>query len=404
MSLLPSFLSREPQIHDSFLGVDIGTTSAKVAVFALGENGVSLLGLGEEDYEGSDSRVALYKSPKVISVALQVALEKAGQGLGKLPKETIVGLSGEAVLGFSTQVRLNRGQASNSPITEAEMKQLYARTDQTSWEEAQSIYLAEKGHGKVHFDIIGSKINHIAVGEATVFEPLGKTGASVRITQFSSFAISEYLSAVQSVLSNVGLKFVTAVSNSASEAEALVPGSLNEFNAILIDIGGFSTEIGLIYGRNLTYLRSFSLGSSSINTALLSACDLTYAEAEAMKREMVIDPTRKTEGCPLKQVAANVANMWSNGVAILLEECRQVRVFPSRVLLSGGGSLLPQFKEALITNSWTRGLPFESFPKVEVLETKDLKGISLTSGTIKGNSGLGVISLGLVGLQIKDKV
>lgn len=394
MSFLPSFFSREVKIHDSFLGVDLGTGVVKVASFSLDERGVVLTGFGKIPY---GKEVPIEK-------ALAESLSQATLGMKKPPAEVILGLSGENVVGVSSQVRLKRGLNYTKPISSHEMGQLNHQGDKVALEEALEIFSEDWGIEITEIDILNSKVNNVFIDEKTVLEALGKTGRSVSLSQFSSFALSSYLGEIQKILKKVGLKVVTATSLNYALAEALALGNIAELNAILVDIGSLSTEVGLIYGRNLCFLRSFPLGSNAINRALISRGLAAEEGAEDLKQSLTKNSTAGATDHPTKQIVTNTVKMWVSGFASFLEECSQVSLFPSRIILTGGGSLLPQFKEALISYPFSNSLPFEAHPKINVLESSEVKGVYLSSGAIKVAPNFGVMALGLVGLQIKEKM
>lgn len=404
MSFLPSLFSREVKIHDSFLGIDLGTSVVKVAAFSLGEDGVTLVGYGSFSFKEISLRNALLTNPKLVTDALNQAIKEATVGMKKLPKEVVVGLSGEEILGVSCQVRLKRGIHYTKPITAGEINQLNAQCEKVAWAEAHEAFSMNLGLETVAFDALNSKINTMTIDDQAVMEILGKTGRNVTLTQFFSYALSSYLELVQGVLRKLGLKLVTVTSLNYALTEALALGNVNELNAILVDVGHLSTEVGLIYGRNLTYLRSFPLGLNSVSKSLVARCQISLEEAEEMVQSLIKDPYQKTEDCPVKQIASNVAKMWVSGLSVLLEDCTHVRLFPGRIILTGGGAYLPQFKEVLISHSFPRDFPFETHPKIDVLESPEVRGVYSPSVIIESPQKFGVVSLGLVGLQIKEKM
>jgi len=58
-----------------------------------------------------------------------------------------------------------------------------------------------------------------------------------------------------------------------------------------------------------------------------------------------------------------------------LEEFSNVDLLPSKVLLCGGGSMLPDIKKILENSDWARDLPFARKPKVSFIRPRDVAGV-----------------------------
>ena len=68
-------------------------------------------------------------------------------------------------------------------------------------------------------------------------------------------------------------------------------------------------------------------------------------------------------------------DVWLSGVALTLSEFSNVEVFPSRILLCGGGSKLPEIREALESSEWVKSLPFAKKPQISLINTKYISSL-----------------------------
>ena len=67
-----------------------------------------------------------------------------------------------------------------------------------------------------------------------------------------------------------------------------------------------------------------------------------------------------------------------------MEEFSNSDLLPSKILLCGGGSLLPEIKEYLEKRSWTKHLPFAKQPRVEFLKPGQVTNIKDKTGKLLG--------------------
>jgi hypothetical protein len=67
--------------------------------------------------------------------------------------------------------------------------------------------------------------------------------------------------------------------------------------------------------------------------------------------------------------------VWVEGVELALSEMEDVESYPTTFYLCGGGSALPEIKDALLQHPWLQVLPFLKYPKVEFLFPSQLEDI-----------------------------
>ena len=58
-------------------------------------------------------------------------------------------------------------------------------------------------------------------------------------------------------------------------------------------------------------------------------------------------------------------------------------ILPSRILLCGGGSQLPEIKEVLESAGWWKSLPFAKKPKIKFIETSDVANMLDNTNMLK---------------------
>ena len=101
----------------------------------------------------------------------------------------------------------------------------------------------------------------------------------------------------------------------------------------------------------------------------------------------------------LANILAEDISVWLEGVKMTLQEFGETELLPRRILLCGGGSLLPEMKQALEDEEWTKGLAFSKRPQVEFIQPGQVKTIIDETGTL--NSPLDITSMALANLTIE---
>jgi type IV pilus assembly protein PilM len=124
-----------------------------------------------------------------------------------------------------------------------------------------------------------------------------------------------------------------------------------EETAILLDMGAKSTEMSIERGGNLCWTRSISLGGNDLTQAIRKSSELSFAEAEKLKREQEIIG-REDSGNEKKEFSPEIISVLSR----LVNEVERSLTFYraelggrniDRVLLGGGGARLANLDKFL---------------------------------------------------------
>ena len=72
--------------------------------------------------------------------------------------------------------------------------------------------------------------------------------------------------------------------------------------------------------------------------------------------------------------------VWLSGVELTLDEFSELEFIPAKFLLCGGGSLLPEIEEALLTKKWQENLTLAHSVKVDFVKVRDIDSIKDKTG------------------------
>jgi hypothetical protein len=78
----------------------------------------------------------------------------------------------------------------------------------------------------------------------------------------------------------------------------------------------------------------------------------------------------------VKAIIADDVAVWAAGVELVLEELAGGDLLPGRIHLCGGGSRLPEIRDALAAEAFWKRLPFGRPPEVTVMSPELVESIS----------------------------
>ena len=116
-------------------------------------------------------------------------------------------------------------------------------------------------------------------------------------------------------------------------------------NAIVVDIGGTTTNLYVLYGENLALVRSISIGGTSMTKAISREHNVALQQAEEFKRTYGLDASQM-EGKVAQSLLGLISPLVTeiNGSMVFFKEHHQEDIV-SKIILTGGGSNLPQLTD-----------------------------------------------------------
>jgi type IV pilus assembly protein PilM len=123
-------------------------------------------------------------------------------------------------------------------------------------------------------------------------------------------------------------------------------GGEDEESIALIDIGASKTSLNILKGRSSVLVRSASRGCGQINQKIMQKIECTPEEAEDLK--FAPDPERISAE-DLKEIISSVVADWCNEIRRALDFFYSTYPYDPirKIILSGGGGNIPEFRELL---------------------------------------------------------
>lgn len=393
---------RKIKPENVILALDIGTEFVKAVIAERTEDdNLIVIGVGKEHQNmGNMYAGAIADIPAVVSTC-EKALSNAEGMAGVISKTCVVGIAGELIKGNTRTVRYRR-KDSNKPISDQEMQLIIQRVQDKAGEQAKQEIALETDNPEVEVRLINSAIVSLSIDGYKVSNPIGFKGSDLIIQFYTAFAPLVHISAIEKVCAELNLDLLAVAVEPFAVCRACLGNELeSNFSAIVMDIGGGTTDIAVVDDGGVEGTKMFGIGGRSFTHQIATRTGLDYDTAEAVKlqlggvsldqltlkhkEETVADAEKKNEiqqilatperAKKINQAIADNIEVWLGGVAVALEDFPLVEALPTRILLCGGGAGLTSLQESLATSDWYIDLPFSRRPLVHLLDDVDIPGI-----------------------------
>lgn len=355
--------------------LDIGTEFAKALVFEIGEDGHGTVrGVGRKRQGLSHMQSGTVADIAAVVDNCAVALQEAEEMAGFRPSQVVVGIAGELVKGFTTTHSQERKKPDQS-ITEGELQKLIDLVQRQALREAERSITWETGLPNVDVRLVHAAVVGASIDGYALTNPVGFQGRHVKIGIFNAFAPLVHLGALQSVASQLDLELLEVVAEPYAVARVLGSDTIRQAGALFVDVGGGTTDVALVRSGGIEGTRMFALGGRAFTKSLADRLDLPFPRAEAAKVDYArgIDVDRRDE---IAEIVTDDVEVWAAGVELVMEELGGGDLLPSRIYVCGGGSRLPEIRDALAAERFWKRLSFARRPEVIVMAPDQIETIS----------------------------
>ncbi len=372
----------EKKIEDKYaIALDIGTEFAKALIFKVEDGHGIVTGAGRQHQSLSDMAGGAVTDISGVVRNCQKALERAATAAQIMPAQVIMGIAGELVKGNTTTIKYTRPNP-RTKITLEELKDIISRIQRRSFDRARQILSWETGHAEVDVKLVNAAVVDVKIDGHKVTNPLGFQGREVQVGVFNAFAPIVHLGAIQTIADELGLDLLGIVADPYALAKSIGPKESSEFSAIFIDIGGGTTDIAVVRQGGVEGTKMFALGGRSFTKRIATVMGVSFEEAENLKIKYSYGELPIDDQQFIKNALETDCQVWLSGVELTLEEFSKLQILPSRILMCGGGSGLPDIAKVLENAKWNPRLPFAHQPAVHFIKGKDVENIVDQTGNL----------------------
>lgn len=381
---------------DTILALDIGTEFVKAVIAKQQKDGtLDIIGVGKVRQGSSNMYAGAIADISGVVTICEKALNQAEKVAGVTSKLAVVGIAGELIKGNTSTVRYRRKNG-NKPLTEQEMSLIIKRVQEQAGERARKEISDETNNPNVEVRLINSAIVSITIDGYKISNPVGFKGTDVVIQFYTAFAPLVHISAIEKVCAELSLDLLAVAVEPFAVCRACLGDDLDgNLSAIVMDIGGGTTDIAVIDDGGVEGTKMFGIGGRGFTHQIAEALNVDFETAEKYKLS-INNPTKVPADMRDKMMLAIQRNLavWLSGVQITLDDFQLSEMLPNKILLCGGGAGLGELQDVLSTTDWFKELPFARRPVIHLVNSTDIPGITNRTSTVLDHSY--VTALGLL--------
>lgn len=396
---LPQNTSKPKPVGEYVVALDIGTEYIKALVGRIVGNNVDIIGVGRAHQELSDMQAGAIADIAAVVENCDKALAAAEQQAGVSARRAIIGIAGELVKGTTSLVHFTRTNSSKE-IDVDEMERIIALVQERAEVKARRDLAWELGGKDVEVRLVNSALVRIDIDGYKVTNPVGFQGKDVMVEMYTAFAPMIHIGALERTASELDLELLAVAAEPFAVARSVVGDDPNgSVNAVLMDVGGGTTDIAVVNEGGVEGTKMFGIGGRAFTHSVERELDIEYLKAEKMKLALSDGNLSSVQKTSVENALTKTLNVWVSGVELALGEFDKLDHLPSKLLLCGGGSSLELLMRELENSEWYKSLPFTKKPSVQHLKPEEVVGIADTTGDVTDHTFITAMGLLRVGVD-----
>jgi cell division protein FtsA len=402
---------------DQYLvALDIGTEFVKALIGRINtrESTVEIIGVGRAHQGLNDMQAGAIADIAAVVDNCDKALNQAEEQAKVSVRTAIIGIAGELVKGTTTTVRVARREATK-PLDIVEMEKIINLVQQRAQEKAKQQLAWELGGKEVEVRLVNSALVSIEIDGYPVTNPIGFQGKDVVVQLYTAFAPLIHIGALEKTAQELDLDLLAVAAEPFAVARAVIGNNPNQsLNAILMDVGGGTTDMAVITDGGVQGTKMFGIGGRAYTHAVERDLGVDFKHAEELKVGLSNNRVPVAHRPAIETALGKTADVWIGGIELALSEFTKLDHLPHRLFLCGGGSSLDLLMDRLEHTDWYKSLPFTRKPNIHHIQPTQVNGITDITGKVTDHTfitAMGLLRVGMDTMQfsgdngsIRDKI
>ncbi|HSX29981.1 MAG TPA: cell division FtsA domain-containing protein [Candidatus Saccharimonadales bacterium] len=391
------------QEEDQYVvGLDIGTEFVKALIGRVTTDGLEVIGVGRAHQSLSDMQAGAIADISAVVQNCDSALSQAEQQAGVSARTAVIGIAGELVKGTTTTVRVSRKNA-DKPLDLVEFERIIKLVQERAEVRAKKQLAWELGGKEVEVRLVNSALVGIEIDGYKVTSPIGFQGRDVVVQLYTAFAPLIHIGALERTAQQLDLDLLAVAAEPFAVARSVIGDDTSaSMNAVLMDVGGGTTDIAVITDGGVQGTKMFGIGGRAYTRAIERELNVEFTQAEALKVGLSEHKVPQNKTAAVEGALSKTLDVWMNGVELALSEFDKLDNLPHKLLLCGGGSSLDLLMQKLQHTDWYANLPFTRKPTVQHIHPDEVVGIIDKTGDVIDHTfitAMGLLRVGLDTLQ-----
>ncbi len=381
------------------VGLDIGTEYVKALIGEVKHDTIEIIGVGRARQALSDMQSGAISDIAAVVQNCDNALTQAEKQAEVSARSAVVGIAGELVKGTTVTVKCTRKKPETS-LDIDEIEQIINLVQERAADRARRELFVDLGGKDIEIRLVNSALVGIEIDGYPVTNPLGFQGKDVVVQLYTAFAPMIHIGAIEKVTEELDLDLLAVAAEPFAVARSVMGNDPNQSkSAILMDVGGGTTDIAVIQEGGLQGTEMFGIGGRAFTRAIERELNLDFVEAENRKLALTKGSLTDAEKKSSLRAVERTLDVWASGVELALGEFEQLDYLPNQILLCGGGSSLKQLVASLKRQDWYGELPFAKQPTVQHIDPKEVVNITDNTGDVTDHTLVTAMGLLRVGLD-----
>lgn len=380
------------------VALDIGTENVKALIGKVNGQSIDIVGTGRAHQGLSDMQAGAVADIAAVTANCNKALALAEEQAGVSARAVVIGIAGELVKGTTIAVKVTRKDG-KKPLDVDEVERIIALVQERAFEKARAQIATELGGKDVDVQLVNSALVRMEIDGYEVTNPIGFQGKEITVQLYTAFAPLIHIGALEQVASQLDMDLLAVAAEPFAVARSIVGDSESTTSAILMDIGGGTTDIAVLQEGGVQGTKMFGIGGRAFTRSIERDTGVTFDAAEAMKLSLAKGASPDTKKKSAIDAVQKTVSVWRSGVELALEEFDQLDHLPHTILLCGGGASLSMLVEELEQSNWYKSLPFARKPSVRYIEPASVVDIIDTTDDLNDHTFITAMGLLRVGLD-----
>ncbi|MDB5185115.1 MAG: cell division protein septum formation [Candidatus Saccharibacteria bacterium] len=408
---------RTAKTDDQYIvALDIGTEYVKALIGKVSKEDatIEVVGVGRHHQGLNDMQAGAIADIAAVVDNCDQALNEAETQAGVSVRMAIIGIAGELVKGTTTTVRVAR-KSPTKPLDVLEMEKIISLVQERAEKRAKQELAWELGGKSVDVRLVNSALVSIEIDGYPITNPIGFQGKDVVVQLYTAFAPLIHIGALEKTAQELDLDLLAVAAEPFAVARAVIGNNPNQnLSAILMDVGGGTTDIAVVNDGGVQGTKMFGIGGRAYTRAIERDMSVEFEQAEALKIGLSTNKITAAKRKPVEVALGKTADTWLSGIELALAEFTKLDHLPHRMFLCGGGSSLDLLMDRLQESQWYKGLPFTRKPSVHYIRPEQVAGITDTTGKVTDHTyitAMGLLRVGMDTMQfsggsnsIRDKI
>lgn len=398
-----SRLKRKNATSEQYVvALDIGTENVKALIARANDDHLDIVGVGRAHQNLTDMQAGAISDIAAVVANCDKALAQAEEQANISVRTAVIGIAGELVKGTTTTVKCSRKNP-DKPLDIPEIEKIINLVQERAEKRAKQQLAWELGGKDVAVRLVNSALVSIEIDGYPVTSPVGFQGKEVLVQLYTAFAPMIHIGALERVATELDLDLLAVAAEPFAVARSVIGNdSSTTMSAILMDVGGGTSDIAVIHEGGVQGTKMFGIGGRAFSRSIERDLGVDFDEAEDLKIKLYTDEVPANKLPAVQKALGKTLDVWASGVELALGEFDKLDHLPHKLLLCGGGSSLEMLVERLEQSSWYKQLPFTRKPLIQHIQPSQVVGVSDNTGLVTDHTyitAMGLLRVGLDTLQ-----